>query len=482
MNKMKNKIGILIILLGSLVSCEDFLDLNPENLISDQTFFANQNDFETALVGAYSSIRGMYSGSAIQYLNELSSDNAEIVWSSPSSNEMQLEQNSVTSTNGILSGAWNTCLYTISRCNTILNKIEGVEFDQSAKDRIKGEAYFLRGLSYFYLVQLFGNVPVTDINFTSPAQVAASDLSLKPASQVYIKILSDLTSAETLLASGLNPDKTHASRGTVKTLLGKVYLTQKDYDKAATKLKEVIDEKQYTLAANYKDLFVEGNNNRAESIFEIQFVSGKSIGNNYSALFTPAITSMAIFPGNMQGSGRILPTLDLVNAYEPGDLRKNLSVKEGIPLINGTTAPGRYGLKFIDYTIVDGQDGNVTFTVLRYADVLLMYAEALNEIDQTPLAHDYINPIRDRANLDDLSGLDQDDFRLSLERERRVEFVYEGHRWFDLKRTGRLQVVLDSYYASKGLNFSVQDHEWILPIPQNEIDLNPEVIIQNPDY
>lgn len=482
MNIMKNKIAIIIILLGSLVSCNDFLDLNPEYLISDQAFFANQNDFETALLGAYSAMRGMYSGSSIQYLNELSADNAEIVWSSPSANEMQLDQNNVTSTNGIVGGAWNTCLYTISRCNTILNKIEGIEFDQASKDRIKGETRFLRALSYFYMVQLFGNVPITDINFTSPAQVAATDLSLKPAAEVYSKIVSDLTAAETLLPENLNPDKTKASLYTVKALLGKVYLTQKDYVNAASKLKEVIDALKYSLVPNYKDLFVEGNNNRVESIFEIQFVSGKSIGNNYSALFTPAITSMAIFPGNIQGSGRILPTLDLVNAYETGDLRKGASVKEGIPLINGNTAPGRYGLKFIDYTIVDGQDGNVTFTVLRYADVLLMYAEALNEGTQTLLAHDFVNEVRDRADLEDLSGLNQDDLRLAIEKERRLEFVYEGHRWFDLKRTGRLQVVLDAFYAGQGLTFTVEDHEWILPIPQNEVDLNPEVIIQNPGY
>lgn len=482
MKSMKNKIAIIIVFLGSLLSCDDFLDLSPEHLISDQTFFANQNDFEAALVGAYSSVRGMYSGSAIQYLNDLSSDNAEIVWSSPSANEMQMEQNAVTSTNGISSGAWNTCLYTISRCNTILNKVEDVDFDQEAKNRIIGETLFLRALSNFYLVQLFGNVPITELHFTSPAQVAKTDLSLKPASDVYAKILDDLTTAETLLLPGLSPDKTKASLGTVKTLLGKVYLTLKDYPNAATKLKEVIDTKQYSLVDDYHDLFVEGNNNRPESIFEIQFVSGKSIGNNYSALFTPAITSMAIFPGNMQGSGRILPTLDMYNAYEAGDLRKAVSVKEGVPLINGNIAPGRYGLKFIDYTIVDGQDGNVTFTVLRYADVLLMYAEALNEDSQTPLAHDYINEVRGRVDLDPLSGLSKDQLELAIERERRVEFLYEGHRWFDLKRTGRLQVVLDAYYASKGLSFRVEDHEWILPIPQSEVDLNPDVIKQNPGY
>lgn len=479
---MKNLTSIIIILTASLFSCSSYLDLQPKHLISEQSFFQSRNDFETALVGAYSSLRGMYSGSTIQYIADLGSDNSEIVWSSPTVDEMQLSQNAVTSTNTILSTAWNTCLYTISRCNTILNKIDGIDFDQKAKNTIKGETLFLRGLSYFYLVQLFGNVPVTDLAFTSPAQIASSDLSLKPSAQVYAKVIADLTAAEGLLPAALNPDKTRASLSTVKTLLGKVYLTQKDYSKAETKLKEVIDANQYSLFSNYGNLFVEGNNNRSESILEVQFVSGKNLGNNYSALFTPAITSMAIFPGNLQGSGRILPTVSLVNAYEDGDIRKAVSVKEGIPLINGTTAPGRYALKFVDFTITSASDGNVTFTVLRYADILLMYAEALNENNRTDLAHDYLNNVRNRAKLSPLSGLSQADFRLAIERERRVEFAYEGHRWFDLKRTGRLSIVLDAFYAGQSLNFRVLEHEWIQPIPQNEVDLNPAVIKQNPGY
>lgn len=479
---MKNKIGILLLVIGSLTSCEDFLDLSPAHLISDQSFFQTQNDFETALVGAYSTFRGMYSGSAIQYLNELSSDNSEIVWSSPSADEMQLEQNNVTPSNGIIGGAWSTCMFTISRCNTILNKIDGVAFDETVKNRIKGETLFLRSFAYFYMAQLFGNLPITDLDFTSPAQVAASDLTLKPASEAYTKIIADLTTAETLMPNTLNADKTKASRGTVKALLGKVYLTLKDYNNAIVKLKDVLDANQYSLVTNYQSLITEGNNNRAESLLEIQFVSGRSIGNNYSALFTPAITSMAIFPGNLQGSGRILPTVNLMNAYEAGDLRKNVSVKDGIPLINGTTAPGRYAVKFVDFTITATGDGNVTLPILRYADVLLMYAEALNEDAQTTLAHDYINLVRTRAGLVNLSGLTQSDLRLAIERERRVELAYEGHRWFDLKRTDRLKVVLDAYYASKGLNFTVQEHEWILPIPLNEVNLNPDVILQNPGY
>ncbi|MFC5411132.1 RagB/SusD family nutrient uptake outer membrane protein [Larkinella bovis] len=479
---MKKKLFFLLILATTVSSCKDFLALTPEYQISDQTFYKNQNDFETALVGVYSTFRGLFNTSTVLYMTELTTDNTEIQWSSPSINEMQMDQNAVNSTNGLTQAAWNTCLYTISRSNAIINRIDAVSFDQAAKDRIKGEAKFLRAYSYFYLVRLFGNVPIITQEFSSPTEVAAADLSLKPSAPVYEMILKDLTEAETLLPAALNTDRTKASRSTVKAVLGKVYLTLKNYDQAATKLKEVIDAKQYSLVPNYQTLFTNGNNNLAESLFEIQYVSGRSVGNNYSALFTPAITSMAIFPNNLQGSGRIVPTKDLIRSYEAGDARKAVSVSDSVTLINGRKSYSPYGLKFVDFKAIDLSDGSVTFTVLRYADVLLMYAEVLNEQGKTADALPYINQVRKRANLPDLSGLTQAALRLAIEKERRVEFLFEGQRWFDLLRTGRAQAVLNAHYASLNLSFKVDDFELIFPIPQNEIDLNPAIVKQNPGY
>ncbi|MGA0559236.1 RagB/SusD family nutrient uptake outer membrane protein [Larkinella sp. VNQ87] len=479
---MKKKLFFLLILATTVTSCKDFLALSPEYQISDQTFYKNQNDFETALVGVYSTFRGLFSSSTVLYMTELATDNTEIQWSSPSTNEMQMDQNAVTSTNGFIQGVWSTCLYTISRSNAIINRIDGANFDPATKDRIKGEAKFLRAYSYFYLVRLFGNVPLIDQEFSSPAQVAAADLSLKPSAQVYEVILKDLTEAETLLPAALNTDRTKASRSTVKAVLGKVYLTLKNYDQAATKLKEVIDAKQYSLVADYKTLFTNGNNNLSESIFEIEYVSGRSMGNNYSSLFTPAITSMAIFPNNLQGSGRIVPTKDLIRAYEPGDARKAVSVSDSVTLIGGKKSYSPYGLKFVDFKAIDLSDGSVTFTVLRYADVLLMYAEVLNEQGKPADALPYLNQVRKRANLPDLSGLSQAALRLAIEKERRVEFLFEGQRWFDLVRTGRAQAVLNAHYASLNLSFKVDDFELIFPIPQNEVDLNPAMVKQNPGY
>lgn len=478
---MKQYKIIILLIMIALSSCKKFLDLRPESEINSESFFNNSNDFETALTGTYGTFRGLFNSSNILYLGELTTDNTEIQWSSPSVSEMQLDQNAVNATNTYINAAWNTCLRTISRCNTILNRIDKIDFDATTKNRIKGQTQFLRAYSYFYMVQLFGGAPITVEEFKSPEQILSADLSLQPKEKVYEVIVNDLISAESLLPSTLNTDKTKASQGTVKTLLGKVYLTMHKYDLAAAKLKEVIDAKQYSLIALYKSLFSPGNNNLAESIFEIEFVSGKSMGNNYSYLFTPSITSMAIFPNNQQGAGRMVPTLDMIKAYEPEDARRAASASDSVVLINGSKTYNRYGLKFVDFKASDVTDGSVAFTVLRYADVLLMYAEALNELNKTSDALPYINAVRSRAGLPNLSGQSQEGFRLAMEKERRTEFLYEGKRWFDLVRTGRAKAVLNAYYLSQRLNFSVEDYELVFPIPQNEIDLNPSVK-QNPGY
>jgi tetratricopeptide (TPR) repeat protein len=478
---MKRNILVLLLVLAGMSSCSDFLELVPEHQISNNVFYKTQNDFDRALIGAYSSIRGLYSGSAILYAAELRTDNAEINWSSPSVDEMQFEQNALTSTNSTVRGIWNTCFTAISRCNTILENIGSVDFDATAKNKIIGEAKFLRAFCYFYLVRLYGEVPINEQVFGNPGAIQAADLTRKPVDQVYDLILSDLTSAETLLPATLNTDRTHASIGTVKSLIGKVHLTRKNYAAAEAKLKEVIDLNQYSLHENYAALFSEGNNNLKESLFEIQFLRGRSLGNNYSALFTPAITSMAIFPNNLQGSGRITPTLNLFTAYETGDKRKAISLNDSVKLINGNKSAARYALKFVDFKVVETSDGAVTFTVMRYADVLMMYAEALNEQSKTDQALPFLNQVRARVGLPALAGLSQAQFRTAMEKERRVEFMFEGQRWFDLVRTGRAREVLNAYYTGKNQNFSVAEHELLFPIPLAEIELNSK-LKQNEGY
>jgi starch-binding outer membrane protein, SusD/RagB family len=461
-------------------SCSDFLDLQPEFQVSESAFYKTPEDFETALIGNYADLQNY--NLALIYLGDLTTDNAEIQWTSPTVSEVEADEVNFTPANGFVNTVWNTCFSTISGSNNILSRIDALGFNEEVKNQLKGESLFLRAYSYFHLVRIFGDVPIVEVAFRSPNEIQAFDMSRKPVSQVYDLIIRDLTEAATLLEGVEGLTKSRASTGAAKTLLGKVYLTLKQYDKAATVLKEVIDSQQYSLVTDYKKLFTNGNEGLSESIFEIEYLSGNvDEGNSFSGTFTPARFDMAIFPGNMQGSGRILPTPDMANAYEPDDLRRSASIGDSVLLVTGNYEDEIYGLKFVDFTTGIQGDGGINFTALRYADVLLMYAEALNEGGGTEDPHTYINMVRDRADLLPLSGLTKEQMTLALEQERRVEFFLEGHRWFDLVRTGRLADVMNTYFANEGLNFSVAPHEWILPIPLREIDIDPE-LEQNPNY
>lgn len=477
---MKKYILMLTTVSLVLSSCEDFLELAPEHQINEQAFYKTAEDFETALIGTYAPWQELHESPLIR-MGELTTDNAEITWSSPTINESELDENAVTSTNGFVGSVWSTGFQTVSRCNNILNRIEGAPIDETLKSQYKAEALFLRAYSYFYLVRFFGDLPIIETSFTSPNEVAAFDMTRQPAEEVYQLIISDLTTASGLFTQDDLP-KSRASVGAAKTLLGKVYLRRQQWADAAEVLKEVIDMNQYSLMPDYKTLFTNNNDNLAESIFEIPYLSGDiGEGNGFSSIFMPPRFDMAMFPGNMQGSGRVIPTVDIVNEYEPGDSRFAASIGESVLLVTGDYAQDRHGLKFVDFTVGLSGDGGINFTALRYADVLLMYAEALNELDDTPTAEDYLNLVRERADLAPVDGLSKEDFRLAMEHERRVEFVLEGHRWHDLVRTGRALEVMNDYWADRGLAFTLEPHELLMPIPSREISIDPN-LEQNPGY
>jgi tetratricopeptide (TPR) repeat protein len=482
---MKKYIIVLISVIS--FSCEDFLDLGPDNQINTQSFYKNQKDFEVALVGVYSTLQGLH-GANLHLIAEMATDNAEIQLPNPTSDELQLDEINFTPSNTYINSYWSSCYSLITKCNTILSRIEGFkDINETVKRSIQGECMFLRAYAYFYLVRMYGEVTVVTEEFTSPNQVAAYDMSRKPAADVYRLILDDLTNAESLLAPTVPSDRGQVSTGAVKTLLAKVYLTQKDYAKAAAELEKVMALKKadgspaYKLEADYGKLFSGGNDDNDESIFEIEFASGNlGEGNNYAHHFYPLIQQMAVFRGNLLAGGRCVPTQSLMNAYEDGDKRKDASVGDQIPLTNGSFTTSTFCKKFVDYNVAILSDGGVNFTEYRYADILLMYAEALNELDKAD-ADTYLNEVRARAGLEGKTRKNREDFRLIIEQERRIEFAYECHRWFDLIRTGRLKDVMNMHFESKGFVFSVEDHEWLLPVPQIQRDIDSN-LSQNSGY
>lgn len=475
------KYFLLAFIVIILNSCNEFLTLQPEYRINENNFYSTANDFETALIGNYSELQEFHED--ILYLTELTTDNSRIYWSNATASIIECDDSNITSTNIYVNSVWNSCFTTISRCNNILSRIEDASINESLKSQFKGEALFLRAYCYFYLVRLFGDLPVIETAFRSPDEISGYDMSRKTAGEVYQLIISDLNSAADLLQGITGLSKSRASWGAAETMLGKVYLTQKEYVLAATVLKEVIDGNGYSLETSYESLFTNGNDELEESVFEIKYMSGNvGEGNYFSSMFTPFMFDMAIFPGNMTGAqGGFIPTSDMAMAYETGDLRRTTSIADSVLLKNGSYAKEFYGLKFVDFTTGIVGDGGINFTSLRYADVLLMYAEALNETDKTADAHQYLNMVRNRVGLASLNGLSKSALTQALENERRVEFVYEGHRWFDLVRTGRAKAVMNNYFTQNGLGHSVEDYELLMPIPQREIDIDPK-LEQNPEY
>ena len=470
---------ILTLLAGT--SCSDFLELQPEHQISDGSFYKNANDFETALIGSYSSLQNLYDANLV-YVGELTTDNAEIQWTTPSIFEVELDEVNFTSANNFLNSIWQISFNLVSQSNNILSRIDGVAMGNQIKDQLKGEALFLRAFGNFNLVRTFGPVPIVEVAFRSPGEIAAYDMSRKPEAEVYQMIEEDLNQAVSLLSGVNGLGKSRASSAAAMTLLGKVYLTKMEYSNAETALKGVVDSNEFSLESDYKSLFTNGNDELLESIFEIKYMSRNlGVGNGFSSTFTPARFDMDIFPNQMQGSGRILPTPEMADAYEDGDLRRAASIGDSVRVISGGFEKELYGLKFVDFTTGVTGDGGINFTALRYADVLLMYAEALNQNGNQDEAMNYLNMVRDRAGLPDLSGLDQVALADALAHERRVELFLEGHRWYDLVRTGKLLTVMNTYFERNSLNFEVQDYNRLMPIPLRELDINPS-LGQNTGY
>jgi hypothetical protein len=393
--------------------------------------------------------------------------------------DAEIDQFKETSANSIITSAWVDTYHGILLCNVVLDRIAPIAMDETLRSRYIGEAKFLRALMYFNLVRIYGDVPLVVSETKSVAEGYAQ--TRVAVASVYDQIIADLSDAEQKLPvayTGANIGR--ATKGAAKGLLGKVYLTKKDYANAQTKLKEVLDLGTYSLLPNYADLWKTANANNAESLFEVQFKKGGlGTGSNYYLQFAPR-NSGTVITGLGFAQGRNIPNTDISKAYETNDLRKNISMAESY-VMNGTTINDKYTLKFRDVPYIDG-DADNHWPVIRYADVLLMYAEAVNEKNGGPSAEAYtsINSVRARAGLPVLaSGLTHDAFALAVEHERQVELAFEGHRWFDLVRTGRALTVMNAHFAG---TITVKPFQLLYPVPQSQVTINPDGIKQNPGY
>jgi hypothetical protein len=372
----------------------------------------------------------------------------------------------------------------VNRANAAVNRIPSISMDESLKNRLVGEAKFLRAFYYFYLVPWYGGVPL--ILTETQSLDAGKGITRASADEVYAQIIRDLEDAEGSLPDRFTgADVGRATAGAAKGMLTQVYLTRKEYTRARDKAREIIDNAGkygYGLWDTYADVFKVSNKNGKEAVFEIQFVGGGvGQGNGLITYMAPENS-----PVTGRGFGSFYPTPELYNSYKPGDKRKELYISSYVNNAGRTIQTFPHFNKYVDPTASTFPQGNNNFPYLRYADILLMFAEAENEVSgPTPQALEAANPIRRRAYglslnapsaMDFTASLGKNGFRQQIWEERRWEFAAEAQRWFDLVRTDRLVSVL----SAKGKT-SVQEKHRVFPIPQREIDLNPQ-LSQNDGY
>lgn len=473
------KTSIAIFVLGGLIaSCSDFTDIESPTTVRQDSYFKSVSDFTAAVNGMYNGLRGYYSG--FYLMAEIPSDNAQI-------NGYTLAQGPLDQLNWLPSTAeiqnqWVNSYSIIARCNTILEKIGQFEMNPDLKKQYQGEARFIRALIYFNLVRFFGDVPLVLKSIETEDE--AYTFLRTPVAEVYNQVQADLSFAVDNLPGRYDSNNTgRVTSGAALSLLGKVYVTNKEFDHAIQVLSRVTGSNLYKLLPDYEKVFSTGNKNNEEIVFDVQYLGGAGFGegSNFSISFAPAGSGTEITSGGSPGSANS-GTLDLYNAFEAGDLRKKVAIA-----LWPSPDSLFYTLKFKDRPIA-ANEGRNNWPVIRYADVLLLLSEARNETGDAGGALSLLNQVRERAGLPALKDTDQAALRQAIQRERRVELCFEGHRWFDLIRTGTMLSTMSAYkekYLKYGgylvVNYVITDNKVRFPIPFREVSVNPE-LGQNPGY
>lgn len=480
---MKKLIYIAGIVLILITSCKkDFIELTPVSTISIDLLFKTDKDYKDAIIGCYNVLQTQYKDMYI--FGDIRADDASKDIINTSSCYFA-DVFTLSSENPLLENTWQNYYSLIFRANKILLMLK--DADPSIivnKDLYFAETRFLRALAYFDLVRIFGNVPM----ILKPISVQESyEIGREDVDKIYNEvIIPDLLEAEKVLPltyTGANIGR--ATQGAAKSLLGKVYLTNHDFEKAEAKLHEVTT-MGYQLLTSYDDLFdYTKNEHHSEYIFDIEYISGgHGEGSPFTRLFIPMSLDYANFLniiGAASGDSYLNVSVDLFNAFDPLDLRRSITADTtgGYVDGNGVFHQFVYREKFThkyEVAIASGDDSPANWKVIRYADVLLMYAEALNENSKTVESLQYLNMVRARAGLEGYSGLSKDQTRDKIYLERRFELSFEGHRWFDLVRTGLAHNVMQS--------FNMQPYMTVFPIPLSQIQIvnDPTILNQNPGY
>lgn len=461
-------------------------DVDPLYSIDSENYFNNQQEYEFALIGVYDLL-------ATTYVNvitaEIASDNA--LCGGENANDVpawqEIDDMIHTDVNDQLRNVWNWMYAGINRANYIMEFQDKTDFD--GKDVLLAETRFLRAYFYFELVKYFGDLPMpidTRVSFGE-----ASGYPRLPVSEVYAQIEMDLEFAVANLPIS-QPGSGRATLGAAQALLGKVFLYQDKFAESAEILELLIQQGTYQLA-DFNTLFLSEGENGTEAVFEVQYVNIEGAG--FDCFQCSEGNIMVGFSGIRGYSGPLyasgfsfnLPTQELFDAFDPADTRLPVTVLDidawvaanpSATFTEGFEHTGYFNQKYIPRLSELGLgDANLTspknYRAIRYADVLLMAAEALNRGGiSDPRALTYLNQVRTRAGLADLTSTGSD-LTEAIYAERRLELAGEGHRFFDLVRTGRAASEIDGFTAGT--------HE-LFPIPRVEIELAGNVWAQNEGY
>jgi len=497
MKKTYRHIIYSLVLLGicTQFGCKDFLDLTPLDQLTADNFYKTESDATNAILSVYSPMQDVEWTGKGWMITEVPSDNSAPGGTDP--DFVPIDNFTLNADNPPVANFWAIHYRQVTLANVFISKANGMELDAELKNAFIGEARFLRALAYFDLVRVYGGVPL----ITDPP-VYGEDLLFprSPVKDVYSLIQEDFEfAASHLPEQWIGANKGRADRYAALAYLSKVHLTNRRYLEAKLTAQQIIQSGRYRLMEDYgENFYLETSDNNDESIFQVQFAGCGPFGtgNAMQAFFAPwgeGITKDRDGWGSHIPTGPILnnPGTTMLDAFEPGDLRRRHTImtpKAHYPEINaadgGYTYPSQGAsaslINIKKYVVGSGQ--NICFMstpqnahLIRYADVLLMYAEAQVFIDggrtSESTATEAFNSVRVRAGLESKEEVNVED----IDHERRAELAFEGHRWFDLIRRGNAVEVM-ALHGKKML-----PHNALFPIPAAELEVNPK-LEQNPGY
>ncbi|UOQ97006.1 RagB/SusD family nutrient uptake outer membrane protein [Hymenobacter sp. 5317J-9] len=483
--------------LGTTSCQKDFIELNDPTRVPTTESYKDSLSILTGVTAAYSSLQDLYGkagGSRGWFIfAEIPSDNSYTV----TSGERLNEYNDFTlfSDNQHIQSYWLSTYRMIARCNLILSRAGAVKLTDATRNRYYGEVRFLRALTYFNAVRIWGDIPL--VTQELPAIQDAYAFGRRPVAEVYAQIEQDLDFAEKNLPVTYTGTTNlgRATKGAATALFGKVLLTQKKYQAAADKLQPLATGTTYALQATYANIFATTNEMNSEIIFAARYTKGTlGLGSAFTTWFMPAYgtaQSTALLGAAFTGQQFNTVDNDLIAAFTasgPTDVRAATSYV--LPAGAAATL-GYYTKKYID-TPTAATDAENDWIVLRQADVLLMYAEAVNEatgpsagalaaINQVIRRSRGLPVATANATVDLPATISQTALRDRIELERRLELNFEGHRWFDLVRTDRAIPVMNAFFARYNSTVRIDPNDLLFPLPVQEIQTNP-ILTQNPGY